>query len=187
MVEHRTVTEPGAAAPAGGKNTRPKGCGVGRCKNCTGDGVRIMREMGMCHSCIRHARGTKGEDRVRALAEAAEIYGKLKPGERAAARSAARKAGPPAGMPPVEGNQGTCSQGAPPPVEENPAQEAPGGAIADVVMSLVFHGEGDEALYARLCAEAVRERRSPEQQALALLEDALDILEVYRAWKGGRQ
>lgn len=169
-------------------------CEVGHCNNCKRDGVKIQTLMGMCHQCIQYATGTRGEERTQALRDAAKLYRNLKPGERApygAVRN--KKVGAVVPMKARPKKEGTATlmeyQGpvAPDPEAEKPPmikdfpevkpeitapKEAKFRNTIKRRLDLSFL-DADLDLYAFIIEEARKNRRTPNAQAMFLLDRAM--------------
>jgi hypothetical protein len=70
------------AADVPSSKSRRNEIATGHCKNCLRNSVRVLVTMGMCFQCISYATNTKGDARIKRLAEAAKLYHLLKPGEK---------------------------------------------------------------------------------------------------------
>ena len=145
---------------------------IGKCNNCENPEAKMAENFHVCFKCHHHAKNTKGEERVKKLAEAKVLYGALKPGEKLrktpgpnkAERQAPKSKKP---LPPIDA---VPVSPAPPPSAER--KQLPENSI------LLVFGERDLELYQSIITDATKCRREPDQHILWMIEDMMPSTNV---------
>ena len=139
---------------------------VGKCNNCERPEAKMADKAEICFNCLRHAQNTKGEERVKKLAEAKALYGALMPGERLhmvpRVKKLERKAPKKKSLPPAA----ATPESAPPSTERK--------ALPKNSILLVF-GDRDHKLYQSIISDATKFRREPDQHILWMIEDMMPM------------
>jgi hypothetical protein len=141
---------------------------TGKCKNCKRDGVNIIKSMGICNRCATYAKRTKGEDRRNALAEAAKLYGALKPSERLRYGEAkAKKIG--AAYPERRRVRNVVAY-EPAAIMTNPVSESETKASKHIARLKIIIFPQDKEVYDFILSSARRDRRTVPKQILYLID-----------------
>jgi len=146
----------------------------GKCINCKRDDVAKSKTGAMCYSCEAYVAGTSHNPELRAkkLAEAATIYGKLKPGEKLppGRRKQAISVKQTRGVSPLASALETMRK-----IKTYvPDQQAQKDLKSDSLTIVLSFCNDERPLFDSLITLAKEQRREPEQQAMWMLQQELE-------------